>query len=118
MKIEEFNPGYSFRVGGVSYGRLCRYLSTLPGLAFTRRRRFFWSIQDVRAEFTFHEHIFFVDTDPWDYALWVLTADKQIHPPEMQALREHIERERRSRWGLFSFLGSTRNERNNRQQTR
>ena len=112
MKIEEFNPGHSFRVGGASYGRLCRYLSTLPGVLFTRRRRFFWSVQDVGAEFTFREQKFTIDTDQWDYALWVITSDEQSHQPEMQALREHIEQQHDSRRGLFSFLRPIRNERN------
>ena len=104
MKIEEFNPGRSFRVGGASYGRLCRYLSTLPGVSFPRQRRFFWSVQDVGAEFTFRDHKFTIDTDQWDYALWVLTRDEQTHLPEMQALREHIEQQHHSRGGLFRFL--------------
>jgi len=93
MKIEEFNSGISFRVGRISYGRLCRYISTLPGVSFNRRRRFFRSIQDVGAEFTFRGEKFAINTDPWDYALWILTRDSQSHPIEMQALREHIEHE-------------------------
>jgi len=111
MKILEFNPGHSFQVDGISYGRLCRYLSAPPGVSFTRRRRFFWSVQDVGAEFTFRDQTFTINTDPWEYALWVLTADEQIHLPEMQALREHIEQQHRSRGGLFGFLRSIRNER-------
>jgi len=91
MKIEEFNPGYSFRIAGTSYGHLCHHLSKLPGVSFTRRRRFFWSIQDVGAEFTFRDQKFKIDTDPWEYALWVITTDEQSHQPEMQALREHFE---------------------------
>ena len=112
MKIEEFNPGHSFRVGGTTYGRLCRYLAQLPGLSFIRRRRFFWSVEDVGAEFTFREHKFVIDTDKWDYALWILTTDQQSHLSEMQALREHIEQQHRSRSGIFSFLRLIRNDRN------
>ncbi len=91
MKIEEFNPGHSFRIGGTTHKRLCRYIARLPGVSFTRRRSFFWSYLDVGAEFTFRGHKFLIDTDRFDYALWVLTADQQSHLSEMQALCEHIQ---------------------------
>ncbi|MDR3403664.1 MAG: hypothetical protein P4L99_14290 [Chthoniobacter sp.] len=94
MKIEEFNPGHSFRVGGVTYARLCRYLSDLSGVVFTKRRRFFWFRQNVGAEFTFHGQKFVIDSDQWEYALWILTGDQQNHVDEMQMLREHIEHRR------------------------
>ena len=112
MKIEEFNPGHSFRVGGTSYARLCRYLAQLPGVSFIRRRRFFWSYHDVGAQFTFCGHKFLVDTDQFDYALWILTGDQQSHLPEMQMLQEHIQRQHDSRRGFLSFLRSIRNGRN------
>jgi hypothetical protein len=107
MQIEEYNPGYSFRVGGASYGRLCRYISTLPGVFFINRRRFFWSVQDVGVDFTFQEQKFRIDTDPWDYALWILASDMKAHQPEMQAIREHIEREH-SRRALSRYLRAAR----------
>jgi hypothetical protein len=93
MKIEEFNPGHSFRVGGTTCGRLCRYLAQLAGVSFIRRPHFFWSCMDVGAEFTFHEQKFKIDTDPWDYALWIITGDDQSHLPEMLILRLHIEQQ-------------------------
>src|SRR5262249_44830240 len=104
MKIEEFNPGHSFRVGDTSYSRLCNYLAQLPDVSFIKRRRFFWSHQNVGAEFTFHGLKFLVDTDPFDYALWILTGDQQNHLQEMKMLRDHIENQNNSRCGFFSFL--------------
>lgn len=111
MKIEEFNPGHSFRIGGTTHKRLCRYIARLPGVSFTRRRSFFWSYLDVGAEFTFRGLKFLIDTDRFDYALWILTADQQSHLPEMQTLREHIQQQHVSRRGLFSFLRPTPYER-------
>ncbi len=109
---EEFNPGHSFRVGGTSYARLCRYLAQMSGVSFTLRRRFFWSCHDVAAEFTFRGHTFLVDTDQFDYALWILTTDRQSPLPEMQILREHIQQQHDLRRGLFSFLRLIHDDRN------
>jgi hypothetical protein len=90
MKIEEFNPGYSFRIAGTSYGHLCHHLSSSRAFRLLVRRRFFGP-SGCRAEFTFRDQKFKIDTDPWEYALWVITTDEQSHQPEMQALREHFE---------------------------
>ena len=97
---EEYNKGHSFRLTLVSYPRLCRYLSELPGLVFTRRRRFFWSSEGIGAEFTFRGHDFEIETDGWDGALWILSKDRQAHIPELQELREHIEQRAQSSWIL------------------
>jgi hypothetical protein len=59
---------------------------------------------EVGAEFTFHEQRFKIDTDPWDYALLVITRDERDHLPEMQILRQHIEEQHKSRLSLFHFL--------------
>jgi hypothetical protein len=92
MSVQEYNKGHSFRMTGITYRGLCRYLSELPDVVFTRRPRFFWSGEDVGADFTFRGLAFEIETDGWDGALWILAKDKEAHLAEMQELREHIER--------------------------
>ena len=92
MKIEEFNRGHSLRLPGFSYGRLCRYISQIPGVAFTRKRRFFWWTDSVGAEFTFGGHAFKIETDSWDGALWILSQDGSEHQTEFQTMREHFQK--------------------------
>jgi hypothetical protein len=91
MKTEEYNKGVSFRVPDASYAALCRSIEGLPGLVFTKRRRFFWSGEDVSAEFTFRGQTFTISTDEWDDALWVMTKDSQRHFEQMQELRDAVE---------------------------
>jgi hypothetical protein len=92
MKTEEHNKGVCFQVPDATYGYLCRAVLTVPGVVFTKRRRFFWSGMDVGAEFSFRGHDFEIETDSWDGALWILAKDKQKHEVEMQELRDAVER--------------------------
>ena len=92
MSVQEYNKGHSFRMTSVTYRGLCRYLAELPGVEFTRRPRFFWSGEDVGAEFTFRGHTFEIERDGWDGALWIMSKDRAAHIAEMQELREHVER--------------------------
>ncbi|MGB7746918.1 MAG: hypothetical protein WBN75_06485 [Verrucomicrobiia bacterium] len=71
MSVKESNKGHSFRTSGISYRGLCRYISELPGVKLTHKRRLFWRGGDVRAEFTFRGHAFQIEADAWDGALWV-----------------------------------------------
>ena len=96
MVTEEHNKGVSFRITIMGFKPLCRAVESLPGVVFTKRRRFFWSVEDVSAEFTFHGHSFTMSTDEWDGALWIITKDGQQHPDEMQALRVHVEQRARA----------------------
>ncbi len=91
MKVEEFNRGNSLRFPGFSYGRLCKYVSQLPGVAFTRRRRFFWWSDSVGAEFTFSGQSFKIETDYWDGVLWILPRELGEHQEEFRKMREHFQ---------------------------
>jgi len=95
MKVQEYNRGHSLRfsgVFGVSFGRLCRYISQIPGVSITRRRRFLWWTNGVGAEFTLGGHLFKIETDPWDGQLWILAQDGGKHQPEFQMMREHFQK--------------------------
>jgi len=92
MKVEEFNRGHSLRFPGFSYGRLCKYVLQLPGVSFTRRRRFFWWSDSVGAQFTFGGHSFEIETDPWDGALWILPRGSGDHQDEFRKMREHFQK--------------------------
>jgi hypothetical protein len=96
VETEEFNKGHSFRVACVTYGGLCRAVSKIPGVIFTRKRKFFWSFEDIGAEFTFRGCQFQIEADTWDGALWILTKDRAAHVSEMQELREAVEKYRLS----------------------
>jgi hypothetical protein len=91
VKTEEYNKGVSFRIPTIGFRELCRAVESVPGVAFTRRRRFFWSGEDVGAEFTFRGHSFVIETDGWDGALWIITKGGQRYPDEMQILRDAVE---------------------------
>ena len=75
-----------------TYGFLCKCIQKIPGVTFTKRRRFFWSMENVGAEFIFNSLKFKIETDPWEAGLWVSPADEQKHISEMQELRENIEK--------------------------
>lgn len=93
MKTEEYNKGHSFRIAdATTYGFVCRAVALVPGVEFKKRRRFFWSGENVGAEFAFRGHAFKIETDSWDGAFWVMTNDGQKHEAEMQDLREAVER--------------------------
>ncbi len=91
MRTEEYNKGVSFRIPTIGFGALCRAIERVPGVVFSRRRKFFWSGEDVGAEFAFRGHSFTISTDGWDGALWIITKDGQPHADEMQVLRAAVE---------------------------
>ena len=91
MVTREYNKGVSFEVPTFSYPALCRLLEKVPGVVFTKRRKFFWSVFDIAAEFTFRGHCFTITTDEWDGTLWLMTKDHKRHTEEMQALRNAVE---------------------------
>ncbi len=91
MKTEEYNKGVSFRIPTAGFRALCRAVESVPGVAFTRRRTFFWSGADVSAEFTLNGLSFVIETDGWDGALWIIAKDGQAHPQEMQELRDAVK---------------------------
>jgi hypothetical protein len=103
VKTEEYNKGVSFRIPTTGFGALCRAIESVPGVAFTQRRKFFWSGEDVGAEFTFRGLGFAIETDGWDGALWIITKDEQAHPEEMQVLRDAVEHSATER-GLLGSL--------------
>lgn len=49
-------------------------------------------MENVGAEFIFKGLNFKIETDPWEAGLWILPIDGQKHIPEMQELRENIEK--------------------------
>lgn len=91
VAINEYNPGCSFQVCDVSYSRLCKAIESLPGGAFTRRPRFFWSSEDVGADFQFAGEEFEIFTDGWDGALWIVPKKHSRLPVEMEILLRHLE---------------------------
>lgn len=99
---EEYNKGVSFRVPTMGFAALCRCIEKVPGVGFTKRRKFFWSGEDVGAEFVFRGHEFTISTDGWDGALWVMTRRTVRCEAEMQELRAAVERSGVER----GFLGS------------
>ncbi|HEX5220107.1 MAG TPA: hypothetical protein VFZ59_11115 [Verrucomicrobiae bacterium] len=103
METEQFNKGHSFRVACATYGGLCRAVSKIPGVIFTRKRKFFWSFEDICAEFTFRGCEFQIQADTWDGALWILTKDQAAHTSEIQELREAVEQSRLSFIGRILF---------------
>jgi hypothetical protein len=92
MKTEEYNKGVSFRVPHATYRALSDAVAAVPGVVFSKRRRFFWSVEDVGADFTFRGIAFEIETDQWDGALWILPKDQQKHESEIQELREAVEK--------------------------
>jgi len=49
-------------------------------------------MEDVGAEFNFKGLQFKIEADHWEDGLWVMPVDGQKHIPEMQELRESIEK--------------------------
>lgn len=90
MKLHELNACHLLATG-VSLGKLCKLLSKLAGVEFTHRRRFFWSSEDIRAEFIFCGHRVKVEPDPWDDSIWIMPANEAVLEfPEFQRLRDHL----------------------------
>ena len=78
-------------VFGTSFTGVCRAVAECPGVAFTDRRHFFWSADDICAEFTFAGHTYTIEPDPWEDGIWVTPKDKKAHYPEIQQLKDHLE---------------------------
>ena len=91
MKTEEYNKGVSFRITSFGFEALCRAVQSVPGVVLSKRRKFFWSVDDVGAEFMLQGHTFTISTDDWDGALWIMTKDGRKHADEMQTLRDTVE---------------------------
>jgi hypothetical protein len=104
MKTEEYNKGVSFRVPNATYGFLGRAVSGVSGVFFTQKRRFFWSGEDVGAEFVFRGHAFEIQTDGWDGALWIMAKDGRKHEVEMKELRDAVERFDAPPTGFFRWI--------------
>jgi len=90
MKLQDLHGGCGFIADGVSFLRLCSYIAQFPGVAFTRRRRFFWWASDIQAEFTLRGHSFKVWPDLEDSGIWVRPEDDEISHQEIQELREYV----------------------------
>lgn len=90
--VEEFNKGVCFRVSGVSYRSLCRWIARLPGATFVLEGHFFWSPMGADREFVFREHTFRVEADPWEGGFWIMPKDGSPHPNEIHDIRQHIEK--------------------------
>lgn len=81
---------YGFAVD-ISLSRLHKTIAEVPGVLFTDRRRFFWSSEDIHAEFTFKDHAYSVNPDPWEEGYWIVPRDKDATYPEIEELRRHVE---------------------------
>ena len=90
MKPQGTTSSVGFCVAGTSYPQLCDALAKLPGVRFTRRRRFFVFAGDIQAEFVFHDRIFRVQPDPWDGAWWVVPDGEGEHLAELCTLHEGL----------------------------
>lgn len=92
--VKTYNPDCSFVVSGLSRWRLCRYLSNIPGVVFSRSPGILGSSALPLAQFTFKETAFQIDGggDMGGDGLWVMPQDERPHPLELQTLREELER--------------------------
>lgn len=84
---------YGFIVD-ISLSRLYKTIAEVPGVLFTDKRRFFWSSEDIHAEFVFKEHAYSIDPDPWEDGYWIVPKDKDATHPEIDEIRQHIETRR------------------------
>ncbi len=75
-----------------SYAHLCRAVSRVPGVVFLKKPRFFWSGENIRAEFQLEGNIFNIEVDSWEAGLWVITKDLKAHHSEMQRLRDAVKK--------------------------
>jgi hypothetical protein len=104
MKVQSLHKACGFITEGVSFGRLCDYISQVPGVAFIDRRRFFWGHGDMRAEFKFKNNLFTVSTDAWDDALWVKPKEADANHPEILEIQDFLEKRRDERQGIIEIL--------------
>ena len=86
------NPERSFMVSGVTRWRLCKHLSQIPGVVFTRRPWLLGSSARPIGEFRFQGTHFEVDDggDLGGDGLWVTPKDDLPHPTELDEIREHL----------------------------
>lgn len=71
VNVREIDSDGGLAVEHVPFNRLCAYISEIPGVVFTRRRRFFWSAHDIRAEFTFGSCSFKTWPEPGQDCIWI-----------------------------------------------
>lgn len=91
MKIEVYGDT-NCQVYGIEYRPLYDCLSHLSDVVFPRKPPHFWTGSGIYAEFVLHGHVFQIESDPFDDALWISPKDKLAHPEEIRDIREHIER--------------------------
>jgi hypothetical protein len=91
-KVKAYNPAQSFVVSGVTRWRLCKHISQIPGVVFTRRPWLLGSSAKPMGEFRFRSIDFQVDDggDTGGDGLWVTPKDEQPHPVELGEIREHL----------------------------
>ena len=89
--IEEYNKGHCFRVAGVSYRSLWRWIVKMPGITVARERRVCWPWWGVGSEFVLR-HTFRIEADGWEGGFRIRPNDEAPHPSEIHELRKHIER--------------------------
>jgi hypothetical protein len=90
MKVVEMHGGCGFVVEGIPFSRLCVWLSEFPGVEFTRRRWFFWSARDIRAEFALGGHSFRIQPEPGGKRVRVCPGDESSIPCEIGKLRDYV----------------------------
>ena len=91
-KVRAYNPEHSFVVSGVTRWRLCKHISEIPGVVFTRRPWLLGTSAKPIGEFTFRDVDFKVDDgrDTGGDGLWVTAKDELPHPAELREIREHL----------------------------
>jgi len=89
MKVKDIDGACGFIVEGVSFGHLCSYIAELSGVVYSDRHRFFWSVHDIRAEFTFGDHSFRIRPDR-DRRIWIRPKDETSSPPEIRDIRNYV----------------------------
>ena len=73
-----------------------------PGVEFTLRHKFFWSGEDVGAEFTFRGHAFVIETNQWDGALeFMRSRVSQVLEADDHALTRHFLVRRDGCWNCY-----------------
>lgn len=87
--MKDISGASGFTVEGVSFGHLCSYIAELSGVVYSDRRRFFWSVHDIRAEFTFGGHSFKIRPDR-DRRIWIRPKDETSSPPEIRDIRNYV----------------------------
>ena len=84
------------KVYGIKHRPLYRCLAGLPGVVLPRKPHYLWTGAGVYAEFVLGGNTFQIEGDPWDEGLWIVPKDAVEHAEEMQAIRDHLERERKT----------------------